>query len=187
MLIQKPNPTAIDLCIQRVQQVMYERLTTLWGLDDKAWTCYERAYKNPQGTYNAAEVFVPNTAQSGDYSEVFWNDALTVLSFFGVADQETIVRDVNTAKVYLIMMMDLQRLKPGIYRQDAEVRRDVQYVFTLMQFQPTSIITGLKNVFAEYWSPALEDRLKFNDMHPRHAFRINFDVLYNPLDTDFTY
>lgn len=185
MLIQKPNPTAIDLCIQRVQQVMYERLVALWNLDDNAWTCYERAYKNQQGTYYAPEVFVPGAGGPGEYKEVFWDDSLTVLSFFAVGDQEIISRDVNTAKVSLILMLDLDRLMPGNYRQDAEVRRDVQEVFSLMQFQLTGITTGIKPVFAEFWSPQLEDRIKFRDMHPLHCFRINFDVLYNPLDVDF--
>lgn len=187
MLIQKPNPTGIDLRIQWAQQVIYERLIALWGLDDNAWTCYERAYKNQKEGDYAPEVFIPGTIGPGEYKDVYWDDTLTALSFFGVGDQEVIVRDVNTAKVYLIFMVNLKQLKPGDTRNDAEAHRDVQEQFTLFNFQPTALITGINSVFAEYGgykknADEIYSNLKFRDMHPLHCFRINFDVLYNILD-----
>jgi len=187
MLIQKPNPTGIDLRIQWAQQVAYERLVALWDLDDNAWTCYERAYKNQQESDYVPEVFIPAANGPGEYKEVYWDDKLTALSFFGVGDQETIVRDVNTAKVFIIFMVDLSRLKPGAFRNDAEVHRDVQEQFTLFNFAPTGLITGINNVFQDYGGyrrneNEIYSKLKFRDMHPMHCFRINFDVLYNILD-----
>lgn len=187
MLIQKPNPVGKDLRIQWVQQILYERLVELWGLSDTAWTCYERAYRTQQENDYVPEVFIPGANGSGEYKEVYWDDTLTVLSFFGIGDQETIVRDINTAKVYLIWMVDLSRLKPGIYRADEEFHQDVMNQFTLLGLQPTAMITGISKVFEEYSGyrrneNEIYSKLKFRDMHPLHCFRVNFDLLYNLQD-----
>jgi len=179
MLQLKTDPVGIDVQIQRLQQFLYKSLSATWGIDpdSEAWACYGRCYKNKTENGYIAEVY----AGKGEYKEVYWNDDVWSVSFFGLSDR--IEFDVtNKAKVHLVFFVNVEKLKPAIvHRADEEIRKDVQNAIGagLFGFQLDSIDLWLENVLREYTGSRRDERLKFVDMQPVHCFRINLTSSYN--------
>lgn len=177
MLIQKTNPKGIDLSIQKLQSYIHTELTTLWGVTD-TFECYARASRN-----RTSDGFIAEVLTSGkSYKEVYWNDALAAISFFGTGTRSTSELGQLKTDVHLVFFTNLTKLKPSIvHRADEEVRKDVinacmkgDYGFTL-----ESVETGLDNVLREYPGSRRDDRLIGVDMQPKHCFRLNFSILYD--------
>lgn len=176
MLIVKTNPVDIDSSIQFVQNVLHDTLIGKWGISSSAWNCYGRAYRNKKDKGYIAEVYEGNK----EYKEVYWNDSLTMVSFFGLSNRPIDQKD-TTASIHLIVFVDLDKLYPTIdHRADEEVRKDVYEAIgiasTGMIYQSTEL--GLENVLKEY--PGLRrDNLETKvDMHPIHCFRINYNLIF---------
>lgn len=129
-----------------------------------------------------AEVYVGG----GEYKEVYLDDRISVLSFFGLSGD--IDFDVtNTADVHLIFWVNIKKLYPATtHRADEEVRKDVQelvqkkmYGFTL-----NGVRMGIERVHQEYRGTIMAaqanlDTLKYRDMHPFHCFRFDLKLLYD--------
>ncbi|MBP7398183.1 MAG: hypothetical protein KA954_01260 [Chitinophagales bacterium] len=183
MLITKSTPVGIDVSIQQLQTKLHGVLMSKWGLnpaiaaENKLYKCYGRCYRNKKEGSYIAEVFT----EGNDYKEVYWDDNLNVLSFFGISNsiKHELKEKVN---VHLIFFVNLKKLKPDLTtRGDEEVRADV---IKLMQsanygFQYLSVDLWLENVLKEYTGSFRENRLKVVDMHPIHCFRLNFSLTYN--------
>lgn len=174
MLITKPNPKGIDKAIHSFQSDLYAHLVKL-GWPEQDYFAYGRAYKNrsTDGGFKA-EVFNPS---SNDYTDVFWRDTLTALSFFGVGDM---MEPYMVTDVHLVFFVDLKKLAPEvIHRADEEIRLDViDYALERMHgFNLVSVEVGMANVLREY--PVSRDALMYIDMHPTHCFRLNFSVRYD--------
>lgn len=183
MLIQKTNPVGKDVPIQRLQKFLHDELMVIWGIDpdvantNKLYECYARAHRNKTESGYRAEVFTAGT----DYKEVYWNDALKAISFFGESTIETFNID-EKINIHLCFFVDLKKLKPGIvHRADEEVRRDVQLLAerNMFGFVYLSTETGIENVLKDYPSSYKSERLRAVDMHPVHCFRLNFELNYN--------
>lgn len=187
--IRQPAPTGIDISIQGFQTTLYAQLKALWGLQDAAWSCYDRAYRNQvkDGGY-IPEVFVGSgTAQkkSQDYKEVYFDDKVKVTSFFGLGENIKMDGPQATANVFLIFCItDLPALRSGTNRRDEQVRNDVQQVCSIPRngFEITGIELGIDNVFREYPGWRRTEGIKYRDMHPMHCFRINFNVVFSIYD-----
>jgi hypothetical protein len=187
MLITKTNPAGIDFYVQQLQTKLHTILIDAdhWNLADATkYECYGRCYRNKTKDGYIAEVYT----SANDYKEVYWNDTLTVLSFFGMSNN--IQKGVqNQADVHLVLFADLSKLalkdkddNTISHRADEELRLMVQNVIgkNSYGFEFISIDLWLENVLREYPGSRRDDRLKYVDMHPVHCFRINLKLTYNP-------
>lgn len=188
MLITKTNPTGIDLKIQQFQTDLHDRLMELWGLDkndageNKLFECYGRSYRNRKDTGYVAEIF-----NGTEYKDVYWNDSLNAISFFGISDKTDIIAN-NQTDVHLVVFVDLKKLALKdssntliTHRADNEVRNQVQNIIgrSMYGFSLNSIETGIANVLKEYPGSYRDTRLKNVDMHPVHCFRLNFSIEFD--------
>jgi hypothetical protein len=189
MLITKTNPTGIDWYIQQLQTRLHNELVTEWELSDSdAYKCYGRCYRNidkDNGGY-VAEVY-----QSGkDYKEVYWDDTLTAISFFGM--NGTVKKAVlSEAEVHLVFFADLSKLALKdkdettiAHRADEELRTMTERIVGKYSngFTLVSTELWLENVLREYPGSRRDgSSLKAKaDMHPIHCFRLNLKLSYNP-------
>lgn len=180
MLITKTNPVGEDVPIQKLQSFIHGQLVTKWGLagaNDTLYQCYGKAYRNKQDNAYIAEVYTG----SNEYKEVYWNDELKAISWFGLsgAIRHDIIEQVA---VHLVFFVNLEKLKPSItHRADAEVRKDVLDIIGSGRFglKYESTELWIENVLREYPGSRRDDRLKAVDMHPIHCFRLNFQLKFD--------
>lgn len=177
----KESPTGIDIHIQKLQQFLYPQLKTLWGIaDNTAFDCYGRAYRNQVKDGFIPEAYVGNK----EYREVLFNDKRKAISFFGVGENIRYDHGTATAQVYLIVMVNLSKVKGGVTRADEETHVDVQKLLQPGRsgFEMTGFETGIENVFREYNGWRRDPGMKYRDMQPFHCFRINLSLTYNIQD-----
>lgn len=185
MLITKTNPVGLDINIQQLQVKLHRELIAKWALaDDTQFECYGRCYRNKTDTGYIAEVY----QTGGEYKEVFWNDTLTALSFFGISG--SISHDkMSHADVHLVFFANLSKLalkdKAGnviVHRADEELRQSVLQVIgkSSFDFILDSVELWLENVLRDYPGSRRDDRLKAVDMHPVHCFRVNLKIFFDP-------
>lgn len=181
--IIKIQPKGIDVKIQNFQTFIFDQLLLLWNINASDYNSYGRAYRNQSKNGYIPEVFTGNSANNGkDYQEVFSNDKVKVQSFFSIAESQNYNQGSTTAKVSLIFMVDVKKLKPNTqHRADEEIRRDVEILCQNIRygFEMKGIYTGIDSVFDEYPGVRRNEGMKFMDMHPLHCFRIEFNLLYN--------
>jgi hypothetical protein len=178
MLRQRTAPIGIDFYISELQNKLHTNLLSTWDIDTSLYECYDRCYRNKKDDGYIAEFFTGGK----DYKEVYWDDRLAAVSFFGMSNNITIDLK-NVADVHLVYFVNLSLLKPSIvHRADEEVRNDVQQITGRFSssFQFVSTDLWLENVLSEYAGSRREDRLKAVDMHPVHCFRMNFILRYDP-------
>ena len=180
MNIIKINPVGIDGHIQDVQIYLYNKLKKLWNFSDKEFNMFGRCYRNQTEDGYTPEVYVGNN----EYKDVYWDDSLKGMAFFGIKDDGIIDAASLIADCYLIFMVNLSKLISSVQRQDEEVRLTVEELMLAWNagFKPTGWTTGLDKTFAEYTGWKKENGIKFRDLYPYHCFRINFKILYNVYD-----
>lgn len=185
MLTTRTNPAGIDWYIQQLQTKLHTQLIAAWALQDATkYEAYGRCYRNKRENSYIAEVYV----SGNEYKEVFWNDQLAALSFFGTSSQ--IKRGLKAeADVHFIMFADLSKLaltdisgNPIAHRADEELRQSVIEIIGrgLYGFTIQSVELWLENVLKEYQGSFRDQRLKAVDMHPIHCFRVNLKLLLDP-------
>ena len=193
----KTRPVGVDIPIQRHQSFLYTALKTVWGIqNDTSWNSHGRAYRNQTEDGYCPEVYVGvgNQPGSEEYREVLFDDQLTALSFYGMDEVGRNNTGNTTVGVFLVFMVNVLQLKPSItWRGDEEIRNDVEKLCQVDRFdmQWTGFVTGIDSVFKEYSGWRKNIGIKFRDMHPRHCFRLNFNLLfdindcYQPLPNNF--
>jgi hypothetical protein len=179
MLITKSNPVGVDAAIQRLQTKLHTYLVDKWTITTSAdYECYGRCYRNKKDTGYIAEVFTTGK----DYKEVYWNDTLKAISFFGASDKVDSKRGMIEQGVHLVFFVNATKLKPAItHRADEEVRKDVAEFFSGLSkegFQYMGYETGVENVLKEYPGTRTSSNVAKLDMQPVHSFRINLKGLY---------
>jgi hypothetical protein len=180
MNITKPSVTGIDIPIQKLQTVLYNQIKTLWPVDDDSFTMYGRAYRNQTQDGYTPEIYTGN----GDYTDAYFNDTLKASAFFGLGETAKVSSVDTSANVYLIFMVNLDKVKPGTTRNDEEARIDIERICMNKDygFFLTGIVTGIDQVFKEYSGYKATKGIKFRDMQPWHCFRLNFNITYNIYD-----
>lgn len=177
MLVTKTNPDGIDYPLQQLQTVLHDTLITTWGIDTATYKCYGRCYRNRiDGGYIAE-----NYEGSNEYREVYWDDTLKALSFFGTSGR-TLFNGKEFTDVHLIFFVNLAALKPSVtHRADEEVRKDVIDVLKVSTygFTYTGFEMYIENVLKEYPGSRRDNRLMYVDMHPTHCFRANLKLIYD--------
>lgn len=182
MLITKTNPVGIDAKIQELQTKLHTKLLEVWGISSDKYKCLGRCARNLKGEGHIAELYVGNN----EYRDVYWDDSLSAISFFGLNNVPIRHNVIERAYVHLVFFVKLTDLKPSItHRADEEVRQDVLNIIgsSLFGFKYESLELSLANVLKEYpasWRTADKyTSLKVVDMHPLHCFRLNFFVQYD--------
>lgn len=176
MLITKLAPVGIDVPIGKLQNYLFTRLLTKWGIQAADYESYARVDRNKKGNQYIAEVY---TGQN-EYKEVYWNDTKAVISWFGIGPKTTFDK-LNKTDVHLVFFVNLNKVKPLItHRADEEVRNDVQKLIGNTQngFSYDSCEIWVENVLREYPGSRRDERLSVVDMQPLHCFRINLSILY---------
>jgi hypothetical protein len=176
MLITKVNPVGLDVQVQKLQSFLFPRLLSKWGIVAEQYKSHGLVFRNKKDNQYIAEAYIGNN----EYKEVYWDDTLTVVSWFGRSSITTFDK-LNKTSVHLVFFVNLKKLKPLIaHRADEEVRNDVQKIFgnTQFGFSYESCELWLENVLREYPGSRREERLNAVDMHPIHCFRINLSILY---------
>lgn len=178
MNIIKDSPKGIDTWVQKLQVHLYAKLCDKWQVDNNTYNSYGRAYNNATRDGYAPEAYIGKN----EYSELFYDDRVSATSFFIVGDTTSTTGKSNRADVSMIFMVDLAKIKPGVYRNDEEAHIDVitQVIGPVYGFMYTGITVGINQVFKEYagWKKTIG--IKFTDTHPKHCFRLNFKLQYNP-------
>lgn len=180
MLISKTTPKGMDYHIQELQTALHTGLLAAWGIDTSLYKAYGRCYRNKTPDGYIAE----NYEGSGEYKEVYWDDSLAALSFFGITDQARAQTGLGSeVNVHFIMFANLSTLYPTItHRADEELRGKVQSLIGAYGYGFSYVGTELwlDNVLREYAGSRRDNRLLAVDMHPTHCFRINLKLLYRP-------
>jgi hypothetical protein len=174
MLILHPNPTGIDAAISKIQNALHGHLAPIWG---SSYKCYGRCYRNRNDNGYIAE----NYEGEGEYKEVYLDDSLPAISFFGQSSDIRKEGIMNVVDFHLAVFVNLDRVKPtATHRADEEARIDVQNALGKFMYgaSVTSVELWLENVLREYPGSRREDRLKAADMHPWHCFRVNLRIAY---------
>jgi hypothetical protein len=181
MIATKANPIGIDARIDFLQKQFYSSLVKKWGINASKYNCYARCYRNQTDGNNwAAEVF-----DGKDYTEVYFNDSVSVVSFFGLGNESPISQEgVMTANVHILFFVNLKEIKPGLERNDEEARIDVQKIIDSIGAAHGWLITkqtiGIDKILNEYPGTRKSEGLKFRDQHPLHCFRFDTQVFYEP-------
>jgi hypothetical protein len=185
MIVTLTSPKGINYWINKLQPYLESQLFPKWagGLasGDPSYRFYPRVFRNQDpGAGYIAELYTGD----GNYREVFWDDSLSGLSWFGLGPK--LVQDVQqVADVHLVTFANLKTLYPAaLHRADEEIRNDFQDVFKTSPFGFIHLSTEiwLQNVLREYPGSRRENRLIGADMGFVHAFRLNLQLRYNPLD-----
>jgi len=179
MLFTKVSPVGVDIPIQKLQTHLHDKLLGVWGIDTSLYHAYGRCYRNQKDAGYVAEVYTG----LNEYREVYLDDRLAALSFFGLTG-DVDYNIVNRADVHLIFWVNVERLKQLAHRGDEEVRKDVQVIAKdkLFGFTLSGLRLGIDRVLQEYrgmTSQSTPDGLKFRDMHPFHCFRFDFSLQYD--------
>lgn len=177
MIYKIGSPVGIDYYVQQLQQYLYDYLKTKWTLTDSTagtvYDSYGRVYRLMMKDYGTVpEAFTGGT----DYKEVFFDDTRAALSFFDVGDViKNDTTNTMTANVSLYFQVQLNIIKPSVYRLDEDARLDVKNFIdgNGMGFFVKAIATGEKEVFKNYSGYRKKAGTKYTDMHPFHCFRID--------------
>lgn len=181
MIHQRSTPVGIDWFIDKLQKAIFDKLTAKWPVGLK-YEAYPRCYRNQKDQGYVAEVYTKDK----EYADVLWNDTLGALSFFGLSNTPIQFRMGATANIHLIFFVDLDKIFPTSkinpqYRADEEVRKQVVDIIGLGLYGATlnSVEFWKDNVLREYSGSRLNNLIAV-DMHPRHCFRLNLTLNYNP-------
>ena len=166
----KTDPVGIDESIVKVQKILFDELSTIWGIDIDG---YGRIYKNKKGDKTIPEHYLGNNKYSGN----LFNQYKTKF-FFEVSDKSNFDAGLFTSDVSIYFIVDLDKTKVTPYRADEEVREQVFAILrktTLRNIK--SIDTGIDSV-ASSFSNILKDNAKWDDMQPFHVFKIVSELSY---------
>lgn len=189
MTIRLTNPTGINKAIDLLQVWLQGQLFALWGIDPLAepagneYRFYPKVYRNvdPGGKGFIAELYTGEN----NYEEVFWNDQLKGLTWFGQGPRVETVGQIQTVDIHLVTFANLKTLYPAItHRADEEIRQAFQRIFEapIYGFSLVSTEIWLQNVLREYPGSRRDDRLIAADMGDVHAFRLNLKLECNPAE-----
>lgn len=182
MNVTKPTVTGIDIPIQKYQGVLYNAIKTAWTVNDQTFNMYGRAYRNQDKENNSYTPEIYNA--NNEYSDAYFDDKLSGSAFWGMGETTKVTGGDVNANVFLIFMVNLDKVKPGTTRNDEEVRNDIERIVLTPNygFELTGIITGIDQVFKEFSGYKTVKGIKFRDMQPWHCFRLNFQINYNIYD-----
>lgn len=173
------NPVGIDVPIGLQSGLLYSRLMPIWGemgLSNTTFQMYPRVYRN-YSIQNGVQGFTPQAyTANGEYlPDMFFDDRIAVVMWYGLNDPETITDQVtHNYNVSLYGFVNLDALKPGFTAQrvDMAITNDVLKLCYTYGFNPTAVYRDIDHVLEKY-SGGIKKLALNQDMQPRYAFRID--------------
>lgn len=169
------NPKGIDRPIQEMQQLFIDKLWTNIDMSKKQFN--HRVFKN----YNPKNGLIyPGLHVNGtrDYKNVVFDDKLTVLSWFDVANETNSVDGEQvTQNVGVFFAVNLVELYPNLFhRTEEEAHVDVRKIMKLRasEFQIQGIVTN-REAYGDF--DTIPEIQKYN-MNPWHVFRLNCNLSF---------
>jgi hypothetical protein len=166
MIHLKTNPKGIDLAIQKVQQRLYDKITTTYSCDVEG---FGRVYVDVKDDFNAPYAYL----SKGEYKEVLNNDTVNGIHFFFVEDDTSSIIErssLSTSDIDLIVIVnDLTKVKGDVlHYQDEEIKEEVKE-FLKGCFKINTITKGKK---------ALDgfDVSKLQFIYPYFVFKISATI-----------
>jgi len=169
MVIAKDNPIGIDSLVNKMQNVINERLAWANQLE-----IYPRCYIQFRDNQTTIEHYLKN----GDYETV--NNAEANKCFFVLFGNQQKENDgLYSTQLDLYFTLNLTEIKPDVlHRCDEEVRMDVlkvieRFSLGINTVTINQVITGIDNVYRG---------LFFNrddDNQPYHCFKVRLDIKYD--------
>lgn len=163
----KTTPIGLDAVIHKAQNILYNDLNALWGIELEG---YPRCYVINRDNNITIEHYVSDfeylSLISAEYNKFF---------FTAESDIER-KRETNTIQfettIELYFIVDVSVIKPSIlHRGDEEIRNDVMNVLRrIPDVYIDSIVTNIERVFQGF------NFREMQDMHPYHAFKIVLNV-----------
>ncbi len=185
----KAAPHGIDIPIQSMQGILYERLRAIWCnalSGDADYKCFARTERIPYRSADGRTGYKPAaSAGGGAYEDALPDDAAKLVSFFGVGDRTFNGKGwMKQTTGHLVFFADTCALEENGYRADDEVRRKIYNVLHTAGrgFTFTEQVTGIAQVLREYGGTQAERGLYAFDMGKWHCFRYNFELVYDPQD-----
>ncbi|NQV77088.1 MAG: hypothetical protein HQ490_01885 [Lutibacter sp.] len=167
MIYLKSNPKGIDIQIQRIQQYLYDKLSSEYSCEIYA---YSRAYKDNENGSIKPLAYV----SSGSYKELLTDNNIKGLHYFFIEDDEAeILSDscLSTNDVDIIFFVnDITKVRGDItHYADEEIKETVKDYIYKLGFKPQSVTKGGK---------ALEgfDISKIKFIHPFNVFKIKITI-----------
>ena len=168
-LTQKISPKGIDIVIDEIQEHLSSSIS---------WTnfnCYPRIYKEENQSGVKPMLYVG----TNDYEDVFYDDTLNGSCFFYEEDTRNATDNgyFNNVKLSIVFQLDLTALFPTIiHRADEEAHNKVIIALKkLMPYKVTNLVTGYKNVYAEFDT----SQVQYDDISQYHVFRVDMEVIVN--------
>jgi len=167
------KPIGIDLPIQQMQQLFINNLWPTIDTQDKMF--YQRVFRNERNGNLYPEVLIEGT---NDYQEVEFDDRLSALCWFDVAN-ETNSYDLGqiNQNVGIFFAVNLSVLYPTLsHRAIEEAHLDVQKIITkrIGEWNIQGIITNM-DAYGDFST----DRLMPSNMQPWHVFRFDCNLKYS--------
>jgi len=168
------SPVGIDFPIQEMQQLF---IANLWpNIPTAKKEFNHRVFSNEDKDGNDyPEVLISGT---NDYRRVKFDDRLSVLSWFDVADNTDSYNlgQINHS-VGVFFAVNLKDLYPTLpHRATEEAHLEVQEI--LLKRSGEFEVTGIKRRSEAYGEYSTENLKAFN-MQPWHVFRFDCDVKYS--------
>lgn len=182
MLVTKNNPVGIDKPIQGLQKFLYDQLKVLWKIDDASLEGNGRCYRERVDNGYLPRLYVQSAGDVPYKNVEFLDGSHAAVFFFDMWDVTRQNGTTSIAKIDLIFMVDLSKIKPGLpHRGDEEARHDVQrlcitprYNLVMREFG-----AGVKYVFSRFDGMTTKDLEQYRDTHPLHVFKIGFELIYH--------
>lgn len=191
-----PNATSEDAAIQQLQQRMYGKLCSIWGVNDSNYNSFGRAYRNYNDKGYLPEWYDPTTKQYVDGTGqntrggLFFEDSLAAVSYYGLTDPIKNMAGISSANVQLLFFVDLTKITPGglSTEQQAGQRLDTVALNDVRNFIESAgcgfelreIYRDVDKVTERYPGYARNSTLNRN-MDNFLCFRIDMLLRFNPL------
>jgi hypothetical protein len=118
----KTNPKGLDDNIQGLQKFLYNQLKALWNLDDTSLEGNGRCYREKIDSGYVPRLFVSGSTDVPYKNVEFIDEVHAAVFFFDVWDSVRQNGATSTAKVDLVFMVNLDKIKPGLAHREMKKR-----------------------------------------------------------------
>lgn len=172
MIYIKDNPRGIDKQIQKMQNLLYERLQ--WGDIE----IYGRVYRNPSTNQNATLIKPEAYVGDKEYKDVLLNDLKNATIFFVDGNyHKKIDNRYFSTELKVIVFVNLANSLPDIEHR-ADMEAEIQVIRLLNRFgffKQRNIEKSVDVIFKGFDT----SKIKLSDMHPYHVFALQGVLEYD--------
>lgn len=182
-----PIANGVDYWIQTLQTRLFNKFLSVWGIIDTQWNSYGRVYINKTDDGYIPEIYI---GTGYEYTkDLFFNDTVSVQSFFAVTDPEKVEFGEAKVNVQLLFFVDLSQIKPNGLTTPTSQQQRLDEVFIndienfirvngIGNFNIKAIYKRVDKVLEYFSGKVKRDALNY-DMQPKLAVRFDLTFSYN--------